>query len=153
MCYTWWWIKSRTRCVSENMSLVFQEALPFVVQLCISLLAACLSTATRTWCSHTIWLCALAPAWWEGPATKMLSPCSLSSMPWWRTSSCSTRASSPARVNWKGRCTRNAWPWSRTTGEGKDFYSIHKKVLWKFANLRLLLSFSASLSSKREKRK
>lgn len=110
-----------------NTCLVFQEALPFVVQLCVSLLTACLSTVTRTWCSLTTWLCASAPAWWEGPATKMLSPCSLWSTPWWRTSSCSTRASSPARVNCKGRCTRNAWPWSRTTGEGKDIHSVHAK--------------------------
>lgn len=134
--YIWWWIKSRTRCVSEQISLVFQEALLFV-QLCVSLLTACLSTVMRIWCSRTTWLCASAPAWWEGPATKMLSLCSLWSTPWWRTSSCSTRASSPARANCKGRCTRNAWPWSRTTGEGKDIHSVHTKccgnvIIWGF---------------------
>lgn len=50
----------------------------------------------------------------------MSSPCSLWSTPWWRTSSCSMKASSPARANYKAPCMRNVWHWSRMTGKRKD---------------------------------
>ncbi len=89
----------------------------------------CLSTVTRTWCSLTTWPCVLAPAWWEGLATMMSSPCSLRSTPWWRASSSSMKASSPARAKYRDRCMRNAWRWSRMTGERKDVHTHNMSTM------------------------